>query len=80
MERNTLSGDSMRRERERLLRKREEGEEREDRGKEKQSENNLREFVIHSEDNSENLLDTRWLLKQYRKKRHVFNILCIGEK
>ena len=81
MERNTLGSDSLRRERERLLRKREESKERKDRERGKQSQNNIREFVIHSDDNGcESLLDTKWLLKLYRKKHQAFNILCIGEK
>lgn len=79
MERNTLSTDVLRRERERLLRQREGSEERQDRRKDGYSQNKPREFVIQSDNESESLLDTKWLLKEYRKKRHVFNILCIGE-
>ena len=36
--------------------------------------------MIKSEDGGGHLMDTKWLLKQSRKKVHAFNILCIGEE
>ena len=80
MERNTLGSEGIRRERERLLKRREGSEERRDRRKDEHSQTKMREFVIKSEDEGGHLMDTKWLLKQSRKKVHAFNILCIGEE
>ncbi len=75
MEKIVMKSDSVRREKERLLKKRENSEE----GSGKDDTRKPREIDLSSRNDGVALLDTTWLLKQYHKKPQVFNLMSVGK-